>query len=144
MIVFITGDYYHRLMDIDLDMKAFGEHLAKLRKRVLINDRRLTQEMLAGMLGLSTQQVRKYERGVDRPSPLTLRKICRIFNVSGDTILLLKTDPLFMNYDQLNPVHKRQIIENTRLLLAMEAKQWEEVSEDKKTADPGNPKKKVS
>ncbi len=102
-------------------MKKFGEHLAKLRKSVIINGRPLTQEMLAGILGFSTQQIRKYENGTDRPSPMTLRKMCQIFNISGDTILLLEKDPVLTSYDHLNQVHKNQIKENIRLLLAMES-----------------------
>lgn len=119
-------DYYHGLEAMDIDMKKFGRHLARLRRRVLINDGLLTQEKLADKLGLSTQQIRKYEKGVDKPSPLTLRKLASIFAVSGDTLLLLKEGSLQMNYDLLIPVHKEQIKENIKLLMTMEGRQWEE------------------
>jgi transcriptional regulator with XRE-family HTH domain len=41
----------------------------------------LTQENMAELLGVTYQQVHKYEKGINRISAVTLAKLCRLLNV---------------------------------------------------------------
>lgn len=112
-------------MTTDITQKIFGRNLARLRKNVVVGNKFLTQEVLARLLGLSTQQIRKYEKGIDRPSPLVLRKLCKIFGVSGDELLMIEKKPDCTNHVRLCSKHRVQVSENIRLLLSMEGKQWQ-------------------
>lgn len=125
---------------MDIDLKEFGRHLTKLRRGMLTgDDKQMSQETLGSMLQISGKQIGKYERGIDKPSPLTLRKMCECFNVSGDTLLMLERDPVFSNYDMLTPAHKAQVKENIKILLSMEGMEWVEPGNSQKRE-----KKKVS
>ncbi len=112
-------------MTTDITQKIFGRNLARLRKNVVVGTKFLTQEVLARLIGISTQQIRKYEQGIDRPSPLALRKLCKIFGVSGDELLMIEKKPECVNHVRLCSKHKLQVSENIKLLLSMEGKQWQ-------------------
>ena len=58
---------------------AVGENI-----RVLRRETNMTQRELAHKLGLSFQQVQKYERGHSRVGSSTLAKLARIFSVKVD------------------------------------------------------------
>ena len=60
----------------------FGNNLKKFR-----NDRKLTQENLAELLGVSFQTISKWERGTVYPDIATLPDIAKLFGVSTDELL---------------------------------------------------------
>lgn len=60
----------------------FSERLKKLRV-----EKRITQLVLAELLGISQQAVGKWETGKATPDPLMLKKIADIFGVSSDYLL---------------------------------------------------------
>lgn len=125
-VLVAVGVKYYNSSVMGFDNKKFGKLLRWLRRRVLVDDKQLTQEMLADRLSFSIQQIRKYEAGKDLPSLRTVRGMTEIFNVSGDTILMLDRDPVFSNYDMLTPAHQDQVKEKVKLLLAMEGREWVE------------------
>ncbi|MCX7714606.1 MAG: helix-turn-helix transcriptional regulator [Clostridia bacterium] len=60
-------------------MEAFGQRLKQLRK-----SKKLTQQELADLLGISKVAISEYETGKVNPSPEHLIRIANIFNVSID------------------------------------------------------------
>lgn len=60
-----------------------GEKLKMLRK-----SRCMTQQELGKTLGISTSTVGMYEQGRRSPDHATLLKICQLFEVSSDSLLL--------------------------------------------------------
>ncbi len=60
----------------------FGENLKKLRKA-----KKLTQESLAGFLGMSFQAISKWERGETYPDITMLAAIASFFDVTVDSLL---------------------------------------------------------
>ncbi len=62
---------------------AVGERIRHLRK-----ERRITQSQLAGALGLTFQQVQKYEKARNRISASKLVEIAKIFNVDVADLFL--------------------------------------------------------
>ncbi|WZY00395.1 helix-turn-helix transcriptional regulator [Bacillus sp. FSL W7-1360] len=63
-------------------MSIKPDHLRSLRKQ-----RKLTQEQLGQMLGVTKVSVSGYETGNRNPDTSTLIKICDTFNVSADYLL---------------------------------------------------------
>ena len=59
-----------------------GEKSLGLRLRVMRMDRNLSQNDLADELGISFQQIQKYEKGINRISSVRLQQIAGIFGVS--------------------------------------------------------------
>jgi DNA-binding XRE family transcriptional regulator len=57
--------------------KYIGARMRKLRHTLNIS-----QAQLGGELGISFQQIQKYERGVNRVSAARLYSICKVLNVS--------------------------------------------------------------
>jgi DNA-binding XRE family transcriptional regulator len=57
--------------------KYIGARMRKLRHTLNIS-----QAQLGSELGVSFQQIQKYERGVDRVSAARLYSICKVLNVS--------------------------------------------------------------
>lgn len=57
------------------------------RIRELRSDKKITQEELAKVIGVSTSMVGMYETGARRPSFEVLIKISKYFNVSTDYLL---------------------------------------------------------
>ena len=79
-----------------------GERLKKIRK-----DKKITQDEIAGFLGVKRQTYSAYERGVSVPDSLTLKKLADYFEVS--------TDFFFQNSEDKPPI--AQNIQERRLLL---------------------------
>ncbi len=63
-----------------------GEKICQLRK-----DRGMTQEMLAEQLVISAQAISKWERGIANPDLELIPKIAKLFDVSTDELLGIKT-----------------------------------------------------
>lgn len=61
---------------------TFPEKLAHLRR-----ERKITQEALAGALGVTRQTVYQWERGVSYPEAMTLFRMSRLFGVTVDFLL---------------------------------------------------------
>ena len=57
------------------------------RIRALRRERGLSQSALAGQVGMTFQQVQKYENGVNRISALTLVRLAEALSVSPTTLL---------------------------------------------------------
>ena len=62
---------------------------ARMRERRLAL--KMTQEDLGKALGVSFQQIQKYEKGVNRVSASRLYEICKVLNVSLSS--MFKRDP---------------------------------------------------
>lgn len=69
-------NYHNRLRDREL------EGFIGLQMRTFRTQRGMTQEALAEVLGLSHQQVQKYEVGANRINVVILHKMAQIFDVS--------------------------------------------------------------
>ena len=68
-----------------------GSRLRDIRK-----DHGDTQASLGAKLGFSTSMVRKWEQGTSAITVETLKRICRLYNVSADFLLgLSDDDPVF-------------------------------------------------
>jgi transcriptional regulator with XRE-family HTH domain len=63
------------------DPQAIDTHIGK-RIRALRRDRRITQTELGNKIGVSFQQVQKYERGRNRFSAARLYEVCNVMGVS--------------------------------------------------------------
>jgi len=67
----------------------YGHRLKQLRE-----NRKLTQEGLAEVIGVSTQQVYRWEVGKNDPTGDMIVKMAMLFEVSSDYLLGLSDDPL--------------------------------------------------
>ena len=73
------------------------------RLRDVRRDHGDTQEDLARKLGFSTPTVRKWEQGTSQPNYETLKRICRMYEVTADFLLgLTDDDPLFTKKKRTN------------------------------------------
>ncbi len=63
----------------------FSEKLSKMR-----NDRGLTQQQLAAMIGVGIAQVRRYEKGNSSPTLEVIKNIARTLGISADELLFDK------------------------------------------------------
>ncbi len=81
-----------------------------------------TQERLAEMLDLSPNHISAIERGVSAISLVALKKICALFGISADVILLGRSQNSNAFYDiaqqiaRIKPEHQPQI---NKILLAL-------------------------
>ena len=66
---------------------SFPQHLAALRK-----ERGLTQQALAGMVGMHISQIRRYEGGQSQPTLDAIRKLAMALSVSADMLLFEKDE----------------------------------------------------
>lgn len=57
------------------------------RLKALREDRDLTQENIATILGTTQQQIYKYEKGIQEMTISRLRTLCEYYGVSADYIL---------------------------------------------------------
>lgn len=69
-------------------MCSIGEKIAKLRK-----DSNMTQEELAGMIGVSSQSVSKWETGVTMPDIMLLPIIAGVFEITLDELFSVEKIP---------------------------------------------------
>ena len=65
-----------------MDVVKIGKFIASLRK-----EKKITQQELSEKLIISRENVSKWERGVNMPTPETLLKLSEIFEVSINEIL---------------------------------------------------------
>jgi len=65
-----------------------GKKIAVLRK-----GKKMRQEDLANLLGVSRQAISNYEKGERYPDPQMLSRMARLFKVSSDYLLDLTDDP---------------------------------------------------
>lgn len=63
-------------------LMAFAERLAELRR-----EKGLTQQQLAGRVGLHQTQIHRYESGSSEPSMDALRRLALAFGVSTDALV---------------------------------------------------------
>ncbi|MBU1340551.1 MAG: helix-turn-helix domain-containing protein [Proteobacteria bacterium] len=63
----------------------FSEKLSKMR-----NDKGLTQQQLAAMIGVGIAQVRRYEKGNSSPTLEVIKNIARTLGISADELLFDK------------------------------------------------------
>jgi len=91
----------------------FHERLVALRK-----ERGLTQQALAGMVGMHISQIRRYESGQSQPTLDAIRKLAVALSVSADMLLFEKDergpdDELKLQFEaasRLDPEEKRVIL----------------------------------
>jgi transcriptional regulator with XRE-family HTH domain len=71
------------------------EHTLPIAQRIrTVRERRgLSQDEVEKSLGLSPNQISKYERGVVLPNSKALVQLCRYFEVSADYLLGLSSHP---------------------------------------------------
>ena len=74
------------------------------RLRVFRNAKHLSQTQLGDALGVSFQQVQKYERGINRISGGSLVKICQVLSVKPEQILGNGTGIFHDDPDLLEPL----------------------------------------
>jgi len=60
----------------------FAEKLSKMR-----NERGLTQQELAGLIGVGIAQMRRYEKGNSSPTLEIIKNIARVLGVSADELI---------------------------------------------------------
>ncbi len=65
-----------------MDKQLFGKNIVTLRKSI-----KMSQQQLADKLGVTTQAVSKWERGVGMPSMDLFIKMIELFGVKADTII---------------------------------------------------------
>ncbi|MDL2233161.1 helix-turn-helix domain-containing protein [Ruminococcaceae bacterium OttesenSCG-928-L11] len=94
-----------------------GERLKRIRK-----GKRITQDEIAGYLGVKRQTYSAYERGVSIPDSLTLKKIADYFEVS--------TDYFFQSTEE-NPPLAQNAQEKKLLLLARRAERIPSAQRDR-------------
>lgn len=66
-----------------IDSKKIGQFIAKLRK-----ESKMTQEDLSDKLFVERETVSKWERGINNPNTDTLLKLCEIFNITFNEMIL--------------------------------------------------------
>lgn len=69
-------------------LSKFGERLKELR-----NERKLTQDELSIVTGISQSMISAYELDRARPTDFVIVAFCNYFGVSADFILGLKDEP---------------------------------------------------
>lgn len=74
------------------------KHLKEIRK-----EKRLTLEQVGKGVGLSTNTISRYERGVREPKLETLQKIADFLNVPVYYLLGISKDKSTLTIDDLNP-----------------------------------------
>jgi transcriptional regulator with XRE-family HTH domain len=82
------------LVDIETNI---GQQLKMLRI-----SKKISQKHLAGLMGITYQQVQKYENGLNRISVSRLWQYCRIFNISPDFLFegILNEDAPILSPDK--------------------------------------------
>ena len=80
---------------------AIGKMIVKLRK-----EKRMSQEKLAELLGISRQTLSNYENDITSPDLLQAKKICEIFDISLD--LLTDNDTISSRISSTERLVKKQ------------------------------------
>lgn len=92
------------------DPMAFPQHLALLRK-----EKKLTQQALAGAIGMSVMQIRRYEAGTSQPTLEVIKKLAVALGTSADELVFEKDERgpdeelklQFEAVSRFDPEHKR-------------------------------------
>ena len=102
-------------------------NLVKVRKKVC------TQYQLAELIGISQQEISRYERGEVKAPINYVKDVAEVCNVSVDYILGLSRDTtdmlskddfeLLEIYDKLSSENKAKLIERAETLLEMQSKE---------------------
>ena len=91
------------------DLKLLGKRIASARKNL-----GLTQEKVAGKLGIGVKHLSEIERGISGISVGTLAELVRLLNVSSDYILFGKDSaysPLTEKMSKLEPYQQMYLYE---------------------------------
>lgn len=92
-----------------MDYKKIGKFIAKLRK-----DEKMTQEELANLLFVERETISKWERGINNISMDNILKICDIFKITINEIILgerINTD----NINEISNVTVGILKDNTKI-----------------------------
>ncbi len=78
---------YNNSVKIKLEEKnmPFSEKLSKMR-----NDRGLTQQQMAAMIGVGIAQIRRYEKGNSSPTLEVIKNIAKTLGISADELIFDK------------------------------------------------------
>ncbi len=103
------------------DYKSLGERLLKIRRNM-----GLSQEETAWAAGLSTRTYADIERGTVNARLDTILRICKVFRITPNDILVSEQDPDIIDMDKLdnllkNLTEKQQKIAYKILMLYAEA-----------------------
>lgn len=84
-----------------INQRSTGKEDAQIggRIRALRMDRKLSQSDLAKALGVSFQQIQKYERGMNRVSAVRLNQIAKLLNTSMEQLMGLDDGPQVDGFD---------------------------------------------
>jgi len=63
-----------------------------MRLKELREEKGLTQLDVADAIGVNYRTIGQYERGVNEPDIDTIKKLCKLFDVSADYLLELKDE----------------------------------------------------
>lgn len=97
--------------------ETIGNRISKYRK-----EKGLTQEELAGKLGVSSQAVSKWENDASCPDISLLPQLCRILGISTDELLTGDTNEV-----RLVPVEQRKSLDEMILRVRVNSAQGDKV-----------------
>jgi transcriptional regulator with XRE-family HTH domain len=108
---------------------GFPQRLAELRKRYS-----LTQQQLAGRIGMHVVQLRRYEAGTSQPTLDVIRKLATALQVSADVLIFGKDergpgDDLRLQFEAVSGFDEeersvvRSLLEG--MILKHEARRWQ-------------------
>lgn len=90
----------------------FSSRLSMFRQ-----NKNMTQEELAGRMGVTPQALSKWERGHSLPDILLLKELCRILEISADDLLGIENRKITENGNDL--AQKRNLAQITKLFGAI-------------------------
>ncbi|EDS72973.1 DNA-binding helix-turn-helix protein [Anaerofustis stercorihominis DSM 17244] len=93
-------------------MSIFSDNLKKFRKL-----KNFKQKEIAEMLEIDTSTYSNYENGKREPNILTIKKIAKILNVSGDDLLGIKSkekNKHFLNNREMSHISKYRKLNEPR------------------------------
>ena len=76
-----------------VDIVALGKFL-----RIIREERRLTQSVVAELIGISVKAIRNIENGESEPKLNTILKMCDIYRISGNEIMYFYSRSEEMEY----------------------------------------------
>lgn len=86
----------------------FSSRLSMFRQ-----NKNMTQEELAGRMGVTPQALSKWERGHSLPDILLLKELCRILEISADDLLGIENRKITENG---NGLHKKKSGTNYKIV----------------------------
>ena len=97
--------------------ETIGNRIAKYRKA-----KGLTQEELAGLLGVSSQAVSKWENDASCPDIALLPQLCRALGITTDELLTGKNDEV-----KLLPVEQRKSLDELTMRVKVDSAEGDKV-----------------